>query len=227
MPSTGQIVLLARDREGDLQPGQKTITLESLLKKIVVSGPKEVNRGGKVCELTLHFADKDNRHQKAEWDRWIELSSTAGHTDPQRVLIPKDKEHAEVSYHSPDSVGDVTITGESRGLDSGQWILHVVTAAYVLVLFAGLGGVLGGFVRLVHKGQVRHILPGRAHGRLELGLLGNTALSSVFGLVLFQAAKLGFLGVSEVVPKAGSVETGTRTFAFFFGVLGEIGRAHV
>jgi len=91
--------------------------------------------------------------------------------------------------------------------------------AYLFVLFAGLGGVLGGLARDFYRRQVSLILPNWSSGYLHLGLLGNVPFSFLFGYVLFQAAALGLLLGYQHAPAIAS----TRPFAFFFGVLGGVG----
>ena len=223
LPSGGDILLRARDAGGQLSVGRKIITLESPIRAVVVDGPSEVNRGGKEISLRVHLRGEEDQHLAADWDRRIMISADLGKVIPTEVVIPRGQEHTNVTYQSSGSVGEATVSAESRGIASGTWKVTVVTAAYVLVLFAGLGGVLGGLSRRILVVGVTEIWPRWRQGRLEIGLVGNALFSFLFGLVLFQAIKLGVVAVPDSLAPSGNFYAGTRTFAFFFGVLGGFG----
>ncbi len=227
LPSGGDILLQARDAEGRLNLGEKTITLESPIRAVVVDGPSEVNRGGKEISLRVHLRGEEDQHLAADWDRRIMISADLGKVIPTEVVIPRGQEHTNVTYQSSGSVGEATVSAESRGIESGTWKVTVVTAAYVLVLFAGLGGVLGGLSRRILIVGVTEIWPRWRQGRLEIGLVGNALFSFLFGLVLFQAIKLGVVAGLDSLGRSEGFYAGTRTFAFFFGVLGGFGGTFV
>ena len=214
-PSSGQILFQAKDQMEVLEPtNEKAITIASSLRSVALMGPREVRRG-RSCILTVNFADADHMRQRADWSRWIEFNSTEGIIEPKKIEIRKGEESAQVTFKASGSVKAVSITAESTGLEPGQFTIQVTTPAYLLVLFSGLGGMIGGFFRL-SKDRINRVLPKRVDGSVEFGLLVNTAASFVFGLVIFQAIRLGLV----VLPTGVSPDWGTRTVAFVFGVIG-------
>ena len=227
LPSGSEILLQALDTEGQLTVGKKTITIESPIRAVDVKGPSKVNRGGKEISLTVSLQGEGDIPLAADWDRKIMISADSGKVFPPEVVIPRGQEQANVTYQSSDSVGEVTVSAKSRGIESGTWKVSVVTAAYVLVLFAGLGGVLGGLSRRILVVGVTEIWPKWRQGRLEIGLVGNALFSFLFGLVLFQGVKLGVVAGLDSLGGSEGFYAGTRTFAFFFGVLGGFGGTFV
>jgi hypothetical protein len=214
LPSGGQLRLLASDKEGDLTPGKATVALESLIRRVTVAGPATVHSGRQGYPLTLQLVDEAGKSQAADWDRRISLIARDGKVDRDSVTIPQGQDKATVLYSAAGVLGTDTIRADSVGLDPGSCTTNVVTAASLLVFFAGLGGVLGGLARHVYRVRSPILWPHRRHGHLEPGLVGNAAFSILFGVVHFQAAELGF----HTFEWTGSFENGTC--AFFLGVLG-------
>jgi hypothetical protein len=225
-PPEGQIVLQAKDSTNELEPGKTRITLESFIKHVSVMGPREIYSGGREYDLTLSLRDKNNALHAADWDRKIILDATQG-SIPESVIIPKGRESVRVKYRSPESVGEVTITAQGEKMDSGTWEMKITIDPRKLVVFAGLGGLLGGLIRYVYKEKVKWILPKWDAGYLNLGLIGNSALSIVFGLFFFQAIDLGVIPISRLLQQTETLNVRTLTAAFFFGVLGGFAGVYV
>ena len=215
-----EVQLLAKDEAGKLGPGQQTLRLQRLIHGLQVSGRKAVHRRSQGNQLTLHLVDEKGDHQKADQRRTIFLQAERGKLEPKTVEIPKGEEHAEVEYQAPDTVGMDTVRIESTGLEAGVLEIRVVTAITVLLFFAGLGGLFGGVTRQVYKTGVRRILPRWVKGYLQLGLLGNALFSLVFGVIFYQAVKLGLVQAIQGLFAGDNYHLEHRSVAFFFGVLG-------
>ncbi len=216
VPRLREIGLVAKDRDGDLEPGEATVAVESSVHGIQLIGPARVQSGGSGYPVTVRLVDASGTLQAADWDREIKLSATSGRFEPARVLVPKDREEAMVTYYSPDSLGADTLRADGRLLAAGERQVEVVASATVLFLFAALGGVLGGAARYVYKVQSLALLPRRVKGRLEPGLLGNGLFSALVGIVAFQAGQFGAHNPGwdvKGIPDSGA-------FGFFLGVLG-------
>jgi hypothetical protein len=222
-PPDGQVRLLAQDAAQRIPHTEKTITLTSPLQKVLVTGLSEVTRGQSSSDLTVHLLDQDRRHVTADLIRKVIVRAERGVVNPSEVWIKPGQEHGHVAYFSPSAIGEDTITAENPGLELGEWKITVVTSTAIIALFAGLGGMLGSVIRQVFKSRVRHLLPGWTGGHLKPGLMGEALGGIVCGLVLFQSAKLGVLPVTEWVGHGVSLSTGSRMFAFLWGVLGGFG----
>jgi hypothetical protein len=227
LPADGEIVLQAEDKEKDLVPGSETITLESRIQAVKITGTLEARCYSGGYRLDVHLTDKDGQPQTADWDRKLTLSVARGSLTPAEVTLRKNESRVTVTYHPPWSVGNGTdsVTAESLGLRPAELALTVVMSAYVLVSFAGLGGLLGGLARESYKGHFRQIIPKWRQGRLQVGVLGHMLFGSLFGVILFQAANLGLVTAASIPKLAaqGRPMAQTLTFAFFFGVLGGFG----
>ena len=206
--------------------GRQETPPESPVYKVSVTGPKEVIRGGNEYLLTIHLEDENGNHVGADSDREIRVAVVYGSIDPRDVLIAEGEKHVDVLYRSPDAVVVDTVTAESRDAEVGDWTILVVTATFVLLLAAGIGGVLGGWARLYTTGTTR-LMPRVTEGKLELGLIGGGLYSSVFGVVLFLGAKFGIIQILDLLGQGGGLYTRTRSFAFFFGVLGGFGGTYI
>jgi hypothetical protein len=104
---------------------------------------------------------------------------------------------------------------------SGTLEINITTAALSLALFAGLGGMIGGFVRQTRDyNQLKILVPKVRNNSLELGLLGNIAGSLVCGLILYWSIKFGIWQFSAAPTFSSSTELGTKTLAFVFGTIG-------
>lgn len=95
------------------------------------------------------------------------------------------------------------------------------TSTLALVVFSGLGGLLGALARQFYREGVKYILPRRMpdDGRLALGLIGHALFGGFFGIVVFLALRLGLLGPLGLPDKLESVG-GMKAVAFLFGVFG-------
>jgi hypothetical protein len=222
-PPDGQLRLLAHDVDQSISHTEKTIAVTSTLHKVLVIGLSEVTRGHSSSDLTLHLLDKDRRHVTADLLRKVIVRAERGVVNPSEVWIKPGQEHGHVRYVSPSTIGEDTITAESPGLEVGEWKIAAVTSAASMAMFAGLGGMIGSVIRQAFKGRVSCLLPGWTGGHLKPGLMGKALGGIVFGLVLFQSARLGVFPVSDWMGHGVSLATGSRMFAFLWGVLGGFG----
>lgn len=199
---------------------------DNLVHKVSITGPREVIRGGNEYGLIIHLVDQAGVHTTADFDRKILVTVDHGEVTPTTSMIFTGEEHVAVTYRSPPTVGDAIVSAESSGLEVGTWSITVVTSGYLLLIAAAFGGILGGLVRLYRSG-VRRIRSRIVNGKLELGLLARGLFGSVFGVMLFLSVKFGVVIVFDFLEQSGGFYTGTRTFAFFMGVVGGFGGAHV
>jgi hypothetical protein len=183
--------------------------------------------------LTIRLADQD-RVVISQLDRtWrLRLSSPTDPRvtafDPDTVALSSDRPVGRSMLHlkgspAPNDIRLLAMDLDGT-LDQGERTITIAgrigePEEYMLILFAGLGGIFGGLARDFYRRQVSRIVPSWSEGYLHLGLLGNAPFSFLFGYVLFQAAALGLLVGFEHAPAIA----GTLAFAFFFGVLGGFG----
>lgn len=222
LPSGSELKLLAvASDDGSLRAGEKSILIKSPIEKILVSGPIEVNRGRKKVKFTVRLADRNGSPVVADWKRKIDLSVDGGRLSLAHAIIEKGQDSAEVTYSSPNSVGKFTLTAESSGLESGKLVLRVITPEYWLILFALLGGVIGGVARQLHKdARFENIRPRRIGDTLEFGLLGRIACSVIGGLFFYWTVKLGLSQALGIPVLPATLNLGTKTVAIVFGGVG-------
>jgi hypothetical protein len=220
LPSGNELRIVAvGPRNANLTGQLKTITIRSPIQGVTLVGPSEVTRGNSSAEFTVTLRDKDGKTRPADWDRKINLSATNGTFTPNPLMIPKGQATAKVNYVSADTTGKVSLKAESWGLMDGSQEIVLITAVYWLVLAAVGGGLLGGVVRHLPRGdKLAEDQPKRATMRWT-GLVGSIAGSIVSGFFLYLAMKLGFsrmLG-SLALP---SLDYGTILVALFLGGVG-------
>lgn len=216
IPRRREIGLAAKDRDGDLEPGKGTVSVESSIQGVKLIGPVLVRSGGRSYPVTVRLVDAAGSLQAADWNREIKLSAAGGRFEPQRILVLKDHEEATATYHSPDDPGQDTLRADGRLLAPGTLEVTVVASTAALFFFAAFGGVLGGLARHVYKVQSLALLPRRVKGKLEPGILGNGLFSALVGIVMFQAVEFGIRNPAWALT--GIPENGA--LAFFLGVLG-------
>ena len=220
-PITGQLKLLAEYEGGDsIKSGERLIPVRSALEKVTVTGPLHLTRGKTSSELIVHLVDKEGRARVADWDRSISLSATGGSLSAAEVTIPKGQDVAKVRFIPSGSDGKAVIKAESRWLTEGSLEIVLVTALYWLVIFALIGGLVGGVVRLIPAGdKVERVLPRWTTESWQL--LGFRIVGSIVsGLFLYLTVKFGIsqsMG-SPVLP--AGLDLGTQLSAFFFGGIG-------
>jgi hypothetical protein len=220
LPLGNEIKLLATTDQG-ISAGQKSLVIKSEIEKVMISGPPQVHRGGGETEYTVYLADKDGKQRAADWNRQIDLNVNGGSLSTAQVVIPKGARKAVVKYSSAADVGKYVLTASSGGIGDASYTIGVISQNYWLVLFALLGGLIGGVARQLHKhknfGRIRPRWTGK---HWDLGFSGRIAGSLVSALFLYWTFKLGIsqaLG-SPALPAA--LDLGTRTVAFFLGGIG-------
>jgi hypothetical protein len=220
MPMGNEIKLLATGDQ-ELKAGTKSIILTSLIEKVLVTGPQEVNRGGREAEFIIHLVDKTGNRLAADWNRRIDLSIVGGGLAKTELIIPQGAQQAVVKYTSPDVIGRYHLTAGSSGLQESTHTITVVHPAYWVVLLAVLGGVVGGIARLLHKNcKFEGIVPRWTGECWNLGLVGPIASSLVSGLFFYWALKLGFSQALGSPRLPAGFDLGTNTSVVFFSGLG-------
>jgi hypothetical protein len=180
--------------------------------------------------LSLRLVDQDRTPLTTLSGTWhVGLSSLTDPTaltfDPDSVALSPERAvgHSTLLLRQRPAANEVRVVAQDLAgvLEAGDLAVTVIGRgmAGILILFAGLGGVVGGVARDVYRRQTDSLLPSWSAGYLHLGLVGNALFSSVFGYMLFQAADLGLV----VISKGDSPITDAGTVAFFFGVLGGVG----
>lgn len=213
--------LSARDEQGKLDYAELTIVPESL--NLDLSDFGELNCNSE-RPLTIQLMNATGKTRYADWDRTITVEAQVGNVrlsdsdewaNSTKVPMPKGAPDARLQYRAPGSSGKDTISATSSGLTAPQKTITVILPLYTLVIFAGVGGMLGGLIRHVYKDRVRHILPKWTRGKLAVGLIGNALFSVVFGVVLFLAARQGLVKIIASLD--------TREAAFITGIVAGYG----
>jgi hypothetical protein len=182
--------------------------------------------------LAVKLADQDRVLLSELARTWeIHLSSPTDprvtEFDPETLSLTPDRPvgRSTLKFKELPAANDILLRAMDLGgtLDPAEHTLTLTgllheTPGFILVLFAGLGGILGGLARDVYRRRIRQILPQWSAGYLHLGLVGNVAFSFLFGYVLYQAATLGLIGFRNL-----SGISATKGFAFLFGLLGGFG----
>ena len=220
LPLGNEIQLLATSDQ-ELIAAKKSIVIDSLIEKVSVSGPFEVNRGGREVEFIVHLLNKNGKRMAADWNRKINLSIVGGRLSNTELIMPKGSQQATVRYTSPDAIGKYTLIATSSGLQESTLTVAVVHPAYWLVLIAVLGGMIGGIGRVVHKNcKFKGMIPRWKRKTLDWELIASFAGSLVGGLFLYWTLKLGLSQALGVVPLPSSLDLGTNTSVIFFSGIG-------
>jgi hypothetical protein len=176
--------------------------------------------------LTVTLADQEGlRIRTMVRAHEIELRSVSGRQvsfEPPAVRLSPDRPAAHTTLDLkgvPTGVELALLASDvENDLAPGSANVKVALAGYVLLLLAGLGGLLGGLARHVYRVGTPTLWPARVRGRIDPGVVGNVFFGSLFGLVLFQAAQLGLVYAARFEGAAEDC-----TLAFFLGILGGIG----
>lgn len=198
--------------------------------RVQLEKPWDTIRVHQTIPLTVKLADQDRVPLKSIAGTWrVRLSSP---TDPAAMTFDPDSmafspervtgRSTLLMRRSP-AADQVRVIAEdpTGNLEVGDVMLTVLgrETPWILILIAGLGGVLGGVARDVYRKQTNQLLPSWSAGYLHLGLVGNALFSFLFGYIVYLAARLGLVAASS----ATSAVAETRTVGFFFGVLGGVG----
>ena len=219
LPLGNEIKLLATANQ--IEAGPKSLVIKSEIDRLMVSGPTEVHRGGAEAEYTVYLADKDGKQRAADWNRQIDLHVNGGSLSTAQVVIPKGARKAVVRYSSAADAGKYVLTASSGGIGDASYTIGVINQGYWLVLFALLGGLIGGVARQIHKhknlGRIRPRWTGRHR---DLGFSGRILGSLISALFLYLTFKLGLSQAFGSPALPAALDLGTRTVAFFFGGIG-------
>jgi hypothetical protein len=174
-----------------------------------------------IVPLEVQLLDRDGLPLQAlDGPRVIDLESDSGaeRFEPRRITLSPTKLRGDARLHLPRMRlgGTLKVFARSDNVAHGEAHLDVMAAAWALLLFAALGGFLGGLARHVYRVKTPHIWPRRTRGRLAPGLLVNALFSTLSGVVLFQAIELG---IFHSVDQLGHGH-GSATLGFVLGVVG-------
>jgi len=220
LPLGNELKLLAKTDQG-IRLGQKSLVIKSAIEKLMITGPNEVYCGGEQCEFTIYLADKDGQHRAADWDRHIDLNVSGGVLNAGQLVIPKGERKAVVKYSPAHDTGKYVLTASSIGIADGTYPIGVVYEAYILTIFALLGGLVGGIGQQLKEDKTfTHFFPHRMRKGWEWGCVGRLAGSVISAFFLYWLFKLGLSQAfgSPVLPAA--LDLGTRIIAFLFGGAG-------
>ena len=220
LPPGGEIRVGALSK--GLRSAWKTIAVRRQVKGVRLTGPPEVLLGTAGAEFNVQLIDRDGNLVSTDRDRTINLTATHGTLNPAPVTIPKGQSVAKVRYVASGSVARALINANGEGVVDGSLQVQLVMALYWLVIFALLGGLIGGVIRHISKEgyKLPRILPCWTGECWDLGLVGKLAVSIVGGLIMYLLVKLGFYRVIGSLPLPEALDIGTRLVAFFFGVVG-------
>jgi hypothetical protein len=220
MPASGQLTVYAES------PGlgfdKKTITIRRQIAGLRITGPSPVTLGRTGADFTVELLDVNDRLVSTDKERTVNLTATSGVFTPNPLIIPSGKNMAKVRYTTSGSAAKAQINATSEGIKSFALEVGLVTALYWLVIFALLGGLIGGVIRHISKNGYRlpRILPCWTGDCWDLGLVGKLAVSIVGGLIMYLLVKFGLYQVMASLPLPEALESGTKLVAFFFGVIG-------
>ena len=220
LPLGNELKLLART-DDRLDMGQKSLVIKSAIEKLQIAGPNEVYCGGEQCEFTVYLTDKDGQHRAADWDRHIDLNVSGGMLNMGQLVIPKGERKAVVRYSPGHEIGKYVLTASSIGIADGSYTIGVVYEAYVLTIFALLGGLVGGIGRQLKADKTfTHIFPHRKRKGWEWGCVGRLAGSVISAFFLYWLFKLGLSQAFGAPMLPAALDLGTRIIAFLFGGAG-------
>ena len=206
-----------------LESVPKPITLLGQVKGIKLVGLPDILPGKVDKEFNVELVDKEGNLVSTDRDRMINLTATDGtFSPPAPVKIPKGQSVARVHYVTSGSPAKAVINANSEGLIGFTRPVELVIALYWLVLSALGGGLLGGIIRHFHANgyTIPRLLPCWTGQCWDLGFVGKLVGSIVGGLILYLLVKFGLYRALGALPLPDALDSGTRLFAFLFGVVG-------
>jgi hypothetical protein len=223
IPSGGSIKVRGNDEDGDLEPGETTVAIDTPVRKILASGPAKVSTGQEF-NITLTLANQEGKACSADWDRDITITSDSAEIETTARRIGKGHRQIQVKMRAPRSTGFYNIKADNAEIDGASWTVRVVTAAFTLILWALGGGLIGGMIRNTynaHKAGTTTILPVWSETQRKAGLLGNMGVGAVVAFVVFEFIELGLVPSMAGVTQTLGAET--WPFAAAIGILAGFG----
>lgn len=230
-PPLGEIELQAIDTDAHLNSYVTTLRVENPVRKVGISGPRQVRTNDPECSVLVSLLDEKGRNVTAKWDTLVSLHSDRLLPRDRTVTIPAGKSQVAITYKVPNSSRRATVIG-SLDLplsEQSTYGLAVVAAMYVLVLLACFGGILGALARQFFFEEVRFLKPRWVDGCLRPGLMGNTSFGALFGAIAFIAFELGLFRKFEIWASLStsmgdaSIQAGPAALAFLLGFVGGYG----
>ncbi|HJQ24363.1 MAG TPA: hypothetical protein VKA60_10645 [Blastocatellia bacterium] len=220
IPPAGWFNLLAQEDNRQLETSRLKISLVYPIQGVIVSGMKEVNPH-KEYTLRIQLTDGTKTPQQSDGERVVQVSAERGQlmatsdgawASAATVTFQRGEPFAEVKYRAPGGVGGDTISTQSNLPDNGQLAIKVVITTLLLLLWAGVGGLLGGLIKPLYERKVKYIKWAWVKGKLEIGLLGHGLVSIPIGIFIFLATNFGLVKIAQFEA--------TETWAFFLGMAG-------
>jgi hypothetical protein len=180
-----EIQLFATAEHNPLRAAQKQLGFQSSVGRLRVIVPNQVNRNIRI-PVTAFFLQKGRDQEAAtEFRRTVTFHADQGKFDPESVVVESGGTEADTVFVAQQPGQRPEIRVSTRGVDVFTTQLLVVTALWVLVLFALGGGVIGGLARFFYYGggESWDIMPKKAGNCWNPGLAGNAAFCGVFGVV--------------------------------------------
>jgi len=219
LPPGNELKLLATSN--GIRVGQKTLVIKSTIEKLLIVGPNEVYCGDEDCEFTIYLIDKDGQHCAADWDRHIDLNVSGGVLSASQLVIPKGQRKGIIRYSPAHDIGKYVLTASSAGIADGTYDIGVIYKAYLVTIFALLGGLVGGIGRQLYVDKkFGRIVPYWTGKYWEMGVAGRLAGCVISAFFLYWAFKLGLSEAFGAPVLPASLDLGTKIAAFLFGGIG-------
>jgi hypothetical protein len=185
-----ELQLFATAERNPLRAAEKRLGFQSSVGRLNVIVPHEVNRNVRI-PVTALFLKKDRDQEAAtEFRRTVTFHADQGKFDPESVMVESGGTEANTMFVGQQPGQRPEIRVSTRGVDVFTTQLLVVTALWVLVLYALGGGVIGGLARFFYyTGESWDIMPKKTGNSWNPGLAGNAAFCGVFGVVALLMAE--------------------------------------
>jgi len=222
LPSGNRVSIMASSDSGIQSTPEKSIPIQSFIHKLLVTGPREITRGQE-AEFAIQLTKEDGSHCEADLDRMIDLSIDGGTLAQTRLTIGKGNLQGFIKFTAPNETGHYTLTAFSSDIVKGDFPFTVVYPAYLLILFALLGSVIGGIARQIQDASCKRLAPRlvQAQGDDKLKVWLRWIVGSLVGGIFFYwAIKLGVARVLSMPALPDTLDLGSRTTAIFFGGIG-------
>jgi hypothetical protein len=171
---------------------------------------RTLNDGRTAVNVTVFLQDETSNTVKSEEDVEVKLTSSVGTLSPSIVSVKKGQFVGEAMLTSA-TAGMAEITATSPGLKSAAASVEFMFP-YLLVLLAGVGGVVGALVRSSSDTFT---------GAWWWHLLGSMAIGSVLGLLFYLLAVFGIVAsIPKLSIPLGQLPTTNEFAALVLGFFG-------
>jgi len=220
LPIADELHVFARDDDGSLRAADKKLGFESIVGRLAVLAPAEVNRHTPTnVEVQFLLKDQD-REAATEFPRTVTFFTDRGKFDPESVTVQKGENRAS-SVFTGDDYGMVSEFRVSTwGVDVVKKQLLVVMALSALAAIALGSGAIGGLIRFFYYREGSWDLwPTRKAKGWNPGMIGNAAFCGVFGVVLLLMCRTGLHQILDSQHLTGDL-VHTPSGGFLLGIAG-------